>query len=331
MIRFAVIGTHWITSQFVDAAHQTGRFHLTAVYSRQIETAHQFGQPLGVTLYFDDLLVLAQSPDIDAVYIASPNALHFSQAQLLLTHGKHVICEKPLASNAQQVGALLATAKSRGVVLFEAYKTAHLPNFTIIQQALPRLGRIRKAVLNYCQYSSRYPAYLRGENPNTFNPQFSNGSIMDIGFYCVAFAAALWGQPTRIQATASLLESGVDGHGSVLLDYPTHDCTILHSKVSQSALNSEIQGELGTLSIQSISNCEKVTLILNGEAPQVISEAQNQNTMFYEAHHFANLISNLHRQRDELARTQITADMLTEIRRLTGVVFPADQESEVSI
>ncbi|PWC23457.1 hypothetical protein EH206_19835 [Brenneria nigrifluens DSM 30175 = ATCC 13028] len=65
--------------------------------------------------------------------------------------------------------------------------------------------QLRKALLNYCQFSSRYPSYLAGENPNTFNPAFSNGSIMDIGFYCLAFAVALWRRLSRVLASATLL------------------------------------------------------------------------------------------------------------------------------
>lgn len=70
---------------------------------------------------------------------------------------------------------------AKTVVLFEAFKTASLPNFLLLQQSLPKIGKVRKAFINYCQYSSRYQRYRR-RNPNTFNPAFSNGSIMDIGF-----------------------------------------------------------------------------------------------------------------------------------------------------
>jgi predicted dehydrogenase len=126
--------------------------------------------------------MMAQSDAIDAVYIASPNSLHFPQTKLFLSHKKHVICEKPLASNIQEVEAAIALARENQVVLFEAFKTASLPNFLLLQQSLPKIGKVRKAFINYCQYSSRYQRYLDGENPNTFNPAFSNGSIMDIGF-----------------------------------------------------------------------------------------------------------------------------------------------------
>lgn len=154
-----------------------------------------------------------------------------------------MICEKPLASNQREAEQLVACARENQVVLFEAFKSAYLPNFTALQQALPKVGRLRKAFINYCQYSSRYPRYLAGENPNTFNPQFSNGSIMDIGYYCTASAVALFGAPQSVLASATLLDTGVDAHGTVCLNYGDFDVTLSHSKVSDSAIPSEIQGK----------------------------------------------------------------------------------------
>ncbi|MEX8812774.1 Gfo/Idh/MocA family protein, partial [Salmonella enterica] len=79
MIRFAVIGTNWITRQFVDAAHETGKFRLAAVYSRSLEQAQSFANDYPVEHLFTSLEAMAQSDAIEAVYIASPNSLHFSQ------------------------------------------------------------------------------------------------------------------------------------------------------------------------------------------------------------------------------------------------------------
>lgn len=254
MIRFAVVGTNWITKQFVDAAHETGKYKLTAIYSRSLEQAQAFAKDYPVEHLFTSLDELAQSPDVDAVYIASPNSLHFPQTRLFLSHKKHVICEKPLASNLQEVEAAIALAKENNVVLFEAFKTASLPNFLLLKETLAKVGKLRKAFINYCQYSSRYQRYLDGENPNTFNPAFSNGSIMDIGFYCTASAVALWGEPQAVLATASLLDSGVDARGTVVLSYGDFDVTLHHSKVSDSAIPSEIQGEDGALVIEKSPN-----------------------------------------------------------------------------
>lgn len=86
MIRFAVIGTNWITRQFVDAAHETGKYKLTAVYSRSLEQAQTFANDYPVEHLFTSLEAMAQSEAIDAVYIASPNSLHFPQTELFLRH-----------------------------------------------------------------------------------------------------------------------------------------------------------------------------------------------------------------------------------------------------
>ncbi|MTD27532.1 Gfo/Idh/MocA family protein [Erwinia sorbitola] len=324
MIRFAVVGTNWITRQFVDAAHETGKMKLTAVYSRSLEQAKTFASDYPVELLFDSLEQMAQSDAIDAVYIASPNALHCPQSLLFLRHRKHVICEKPLASNLHEVEAMIACAAENQVVLFEAFKTASVPNFLTLRQALPKAGTLRKAFLNYCQYSSRYQRYLDGENPNTFNPAWSNGSIMDIGYYCLATAVSLWGEPVSVSASATLLASGVDGHGSVILNYGDFDVTLQHSKISQSTLPSEIQGEEGSLVIEQVSECQRISFVPRGGKAQDLTQPQHINTMLYEAEVFACLVESHQVDHPGLETSRITAKLLTEIRRQTGVVFPAD-------
>jgi predicted dehydrogenase len=326
MIRFAVVGTNWITERFIDAAHESGKMRLTAIYSRKLEQAQAFGANYPVEHFFDSLEALAQSDVIDAVYIASPNSLHCQQSLLFLSHQKHVICEKPLASNLREVEQLVACAREHQVVLFEAFKSAHLPNFLALQQALPKIGKLRKAFINYCQYSSRYPRYLAGENPNTFNPRFSNGSIMDIGYYCVASTVALFGAPQSVLASATLLDTGVDAHGSVCLNYGDFDVVISHSKVSNSDIPSEIQGEEGTLVIEKISEAQGVVLTPRGENSQVLTQPQHINTMLYEAQVFAELVEKQQVEHVGLENSLTVASLLTEIRRQTGVVFPADGE-----
>jgi len=325
MIRFAVVGTNWITRQFVDAAHETGKFKLTAVYSRTLEQAQTFASDYPVEKLFDSLEEMAKSDLIDAVYIASPNALHCEQSLVFLRQRKHVICEKPLASNLREAEEMVACAREHQVILFEAFKTASLPNFQILQQSLPKIGILRKALINYCQYSSRYQRYLDGENPNTFNPAWSNGSIMDIGYYCLATAVNLWGEPQKVTASATLLQSGVDGLGTVLLDYGSFDVTLQHSKISQSVLPSEIQGEEGSLVIEQVSECQRVSFVARGGKPLDLSQPQHINTMLYEAETFARLIETNEINHPGLNRSLSVAKLLTEIRRQTGVIFPADR------
>lgn len=323
MIRFAVIGTNWITRQFVEAAHESGKYKLTAVYSRSLEQAQHFANDFSVEHLFTSLEAMAESDAIDAVYIASPNALHFSQTQLFLSHKIHVICEKPLASNLAEVDAAIACARENQVVLFEAFKTACLPNFHLLRRALPKVGKLRKVFFNYCQYSSRYQRYRTVKIPTPLIRHSLTVQLW-ISAFTAASAVALFGEPKSVQATASLLASGVDAHGVVVMDYGDFSVTLQHSKVSDSVPASEIQGEAGSLVIEKLSECQKVCFVPRGSQMQDLTQPQHINTMLYEAELFATPVDEHLVDHPGLAVSRITAKLLTEIRRQTGVIFPAD-------
>ncbi|NOH34490.1 Gfo/Idh/MocA family protein [Vibrio chagasii] len=326
MIKFAVIGTNWITQKFVQAAHESQSMQLTAVYSRNLDSAAQFAQEFAVETTYDSLDALANDSTVEAVYIASPNSLHCEQSVLMMEHGKHVICEKPVASNITEATRMYEVAEKNGVVLFEAYKSQFLPNFKQVQLGLEKIGKVHKAHINYCQYSSRYQKYLNGENPNTFNPAFSNGSLVDIGFYCVAATVALFGEPENAQASAKLLESGVDAHGCAIFQYPEFDVTLAHSKVSDSYAPSEIQGEQGAIIIDHIAECTDVKIRYRDGSIENLTQVQSENAMSYEAQAFADCIGGDHTtQTDAKQRALTVAKLITKMRQQVGVVYPADK------
>jgi predicted dehydrogenase len=108
------------------------------------------------------------------------------------------------------------------------------------------------------------------------------------------------------------------------MDYGDFDVTLCHSKVSQTMLPSEIQGEDASLIIEKMSECQQIILAPRGADKQDLTEPQRSNTMFYEVEHFASLVENGTVDHAGLALSRSTARLLTEIRRQTGVVFPAD-------
>ncbi|NHN35361.1 Gfo/Idh/MocA family protein [Paenibacillus agricola] len=327
MIRFGIIGTNRITEQFIEAGRTCEGFVLSAVYSRTEERAQEFAARFAIPELFTDLESMAKSDSIDAVYIASPNSYHASQAILFMDHGKHVLCEKPLASNVNEVNAMVAAAHTRNVLLMEALKSTLLPNFAAIREHLPLIGPVRRYAASYCQYSSRYDAYKQGTVLNAFNPIFSNGSLMDLGIYCIYPMVVLFGKPLSIQATGLLLDSGVDGQGSLILGYADMDAVITHSKISPSYLPTEIQGENGTLVIDKIDKPNQAEIrYRNGEVMD-IKKPQTAETMCYEIQEFIDL---LHRGERESTvnshRHSIWAmEIMDEARRQIGLVFPADQ------
>ena len=113
-VRFGVVGTNFITDWVIAGARQDARFELAAVYSRTQERADEFAAKHGIPHTFTSLEEMAKSPLIDAVYIASPNFLHASQSILCMRHGKHVLCEKPFASNAWEAKQMIEASRRYG-------------------------------------------------------------------------------------------------------------------------------------------------------------------------------------------------------------------------
>ena len=145
--------------------------------------------------------------------------------------------------------------------------------------------------------------------------QAKNGS--DVVGYCVT--ASSMGYAGDVAVTL-----GVDAQGVVVMDYGDFSVTLQHSKVSDSVLASEIQGEAGSLVIEKLSECQKVCFVPRGSQMQDLTQPQHINTMLYEAELFATLVDEHLVDHPGLAVSRITAKLLTEIRRQTGVIFPAD-------
>lgn len=326
MVRFGVVGTNWITEAFIKGASHHQDFQLAAVYSRTEVRAAEFAGKFGVDTIFTDLEEMAKSDLIDAVYIASPNSMHASQAKALMENGKHVLCEKAIASNSRELDDMVRTAKDNQVVLMEALKSTLMPNFKAVQENLDKIGTIRRYFASYCQYSSRYDKYKEGIVLNAFNPKFSAGSLMDIGIYCIYPLVVLFGEPKSLQATGYLLESGVDGEGSLILKYEEMDAVIMFSKITDSSLPSEIHGENGNIRIDKISTPEKVEILYRDGKSEDISREQLADNMFYEAEEFINLIQQgkLESRNNSLENSRITMRILDEARSQMGVRFPSD-------
>jgi predicted dehydrogenase len=327
MIRFGVIGTNWITEDFIQAAREIGDFALTAVYSRTEATARQFADKHDIPHIYTDLNEFANSPELDAVYIASPNSLHAQQAIVCMNHGKHVLCEKPIASNAQEVERMFASAGSNGVVLMEAMKSTLTPNFQAIKENLHKIGPVRRYFASYCQYSSRYDEYLIGNVLNAFKPEFSNGALMDLGVYCIYPLVVLFGEPDHVQGSGLLLDSGVDGQGSILLQYKEMDAVIQYSKITNSYASAEIHGEKGTIVFDKISRPDKVEIRYRGGKVYELTRPQKSNSMFYEVQEFIYLIQQGVKESsvNSYANSLKTIAIMDEIRKQIGLVYPADQ------
>ncbi len=330
MLNFGTVGSGWICEEYIRGAKSTGLWRLSAVYSRDKARAEEFARKHGAEHTSTDIEALAGCPQVDAVYVASPNALHYEQCKAILTRGKHIICEKPLCAQADKVRELAELAAEKGVVFMEAIMFLHLPQRKILEEALRRIGRINMVKLDFCQRSSKLDAYLSGSLPNIFNPKMETGALMDLGVYCVYPALYLFGRPEKWSAKSVLMETGADQSGAIIMEYPDKLVNITYSKVGQAGAGSDLQGVDGTVAVESISTLGNMSLRMkDGSVETLFGREEKHLLMGHEARDFYRFITKPDESREEYAlctRLSIeVAEFMEQVRRECGVLFPSDK------
>lgn len=290
MIKYAVIGRGRIADTFIQGASLSGRLELEAIYSRNEETGREYAKKHGACKVYTDFSDLVNDKEIEAVYIASPNSCHEWQSELLLKGGKHVICEKPIVTSAEGYAKLKALADSLGLIYMEAIIPIFGKSRSRIKEALEKIGNIAMARMDYCQISSRYDAFMRGEHVNIFDMSLAAGTLMDLGIYCVYAAVDLFGAPKNIKATASYLYNGADGSGSAIFEYETFPAVLTYSKVGQSMAPCEIVGDKGSIIIDRVGLYMGAYMVQNGERTALFDEEPKDVLMSYEAEAFADFV-----------------------------------------
>ena len=293
MIQVATIGTSKITHQFVAAMQGVDGIELSGVYSRDAERAALAAQALGAPRSWVSLDDLPASPDVDAVYVASPNSVHHAQALAAIEAGKHVLVEKPAVPTAAEFESLLVAARAHEVVLLAGRRTAYDPGLELVRSLLPSLGQLRRVSLAYCQRSARYDQVLAGERVNIFDPDLAGGALYDLGVYCVGALIALFGEPGRVLAAQVPIATGADGAGAALAVYPGFVVDLSYSKITASSRPSEVQGELGTMTVDHIAAPRNIRVdLLDGTVrEQQVDGPDGNGNMVYEIQRFVDLVS----------------------------------------
>lgn len=289
-MKFGIIGTNWITDRFIKAAQQHPDFHIGAVYSRSEETGRAFAGKYGVDTVYTDMEEMFRDGAIDAVYIASPNAFHAQQSILAMQHGVHVLCEKPAVVSLDEMDSVIAASQETGMTYMEAMKSTLTPTFLRLKQDLHKIGPVRRYVFHYNQYSSRYDKYKEGIIENAFKPELGNGAKTDLGVYGLAPLVHLAGEPQNVLRNRYLLSTGAEGQGSMILDYGESEAIVMYSKISDSYLPSEIQGEDGVIEIDKISDPKHVLIKYRDGTTEDISVEHDFDTMYYEVAEFIDCV-----------------------------------------
>jgi predicted dehydrogenase len=275
-MNLCAIGTGAITKSMLAEFQRSDVLHCTCIYSRKEETGRAMAEQFGLERVYTDFDEMLADPAIDIVYVASPNSIHYRQAKAALLAGKHVICEKPFAPTVAEADELIALAKEKGLLLFEAITTAHHPHYGFIKENLQKLGNVKVVTCTFCQFSSRYPALLAGNPTPVLSHAFAGGALMDINLYNIHFVVGLFGAPKSVRYFPNRHESGVDTSGMLVLEYDGFVCNLLGAKDCAARNGVQIVGEAGYMEITpSSSNCQTVELNVRGQESITVHLPEN--------------------------------------------------------
>lgn len=270
-MKFAVIGTFWLCESMIKALLSIDGAEYYAQYSRSLEKAKEFSKQFGNVKLFDDLDALAHDPSIDAVYIASPNALHYQQAKLMLKNGKHVLVEKPATTTEQEFDELCKIADRKGLVICEAMMNAHMPHLDGLKRIIEN-DSVVTARFDFCQRSSKISRVMAGEKGiSTFSNATFGGALADLGVYGISLAINLFGMPKNYRANAHFIEqSDVDVSCNVILEYENFDVVMSVSKLAESKIRSEIICRDCNITFDNLSRLDNVKVYsLDNELTQL--------------------------------------------------------------
>jgi predicted dehydrogenase len=240
-IRIGLLTTANINGAILAARSADAPFSVEAVGSRDRARAHAYAQEHGIARAHGSYEGLLADPDLDAVYVALPNALHHEWSMRALAAGRHVLCEKPYTRQPAQVDEAWDEAERRGLVLTEAYMWRHAAQTQLLRDLLPNVGEVRAVDVVFTATLGR------ADDPR-WSAELGGGALLDLGCYCVSAARLVLGEPDSVQGEPRLRQ-GVDEHFAGLLRFGDVVATFQCGFTSALVNRLEVIGSSGVLEV----------------------------------------------------------------------------------
>lgn len=245
-IRWGIAGLGSIAHTFAKdlALVQGGK--LMAVASRDFQRSEEFATTYGAAHAYGSYDELFTSNSVDVIYIASTHNHHEALSIAAMNHGKHVLCEKPLGVNLNQVKNMIACAERNKVFFMEALWSRFNPSIQKVKYLVDS-GAIGK--IGYLHADFAFYALERSEEGRLLNPDLAGGSLLDIGIYPIFLSYLLLGLPKKIQSSSKFYKTGVEIQTTILFDYDEAQAMLYSGLTSKSEMRAEIAGSKGSIYI----------------------------------------------------------------------------------
>jgi len=247
-IKWGILGAANIAVKKVIPAMQNGKFcEVSAIASRDLEKAKQAAQSLNIPDFYGSYKELLNDSKIEAVYIPLPNHLHLEWSKKAAEAGKHVLCEKPITLNAQEVKQLIEVRNQTGGKIQEAFMVRHHPQWLKIRELIQSetIGKIQ-SITGFFSYNIPDPKNVRNQ------ANWGGGCLLDIGSYCINLSRfVLETEPKKVSGLIERdVETGIDKLTSAILDFPNAQATFTVGARLVSFQRMQFLGDKGRLEVQ---------------------------------------------------------------------------------
>ena len=290
-MKLGIVGSGMIVKDFLSFAHELPEIKLEAIAARNIENLQELQLKYNIENIYTDIDLCLENKEVDTIYVAVPNNLHYSVAKKALEAGKNVICEKPFTLKYDETVELFEIAEAKGLILIEAITNQYQKNYLDIKENIDNIGEIRLVECNFSQLSSRYEAFKNGVIAPVFDKSKGGGVLGDLNIYNIHFVVGLFGKPNKVHYSPNIVND-VDTSGILLLEYANFKVVCIAAKDTFNNSYVNIQGDQGIIKV--IGPTNEVPNYSIQTKDNFINENKNihSHRMFAEFKKFVEVINN---------------------------------------
>ncbi|MGQ7625893.1 Gfo/Idh/MocA family protein [Streptococcus suis] len=319
--KWATLGTGVIANELVQALQAMGG-NLYSVANRTYGKGVEFAQKYGIEKVYQEIDDVFEDPEVDIIYISTPHNTHINYLRKALKAGKHVLCEKSITLNSEELAEAIQLAEENQVILAEAMTIFHMPIYRQLSEVVAsgKLGDLKMIQMNFGSYKE-YDMTNR-----FFNKHLAGGALLDIGVYALSFVRwFMTEKPNQVLSQVKLAPTGVGEQVGILLSNDAGEmATIALTLHAKQPKRGTIAYDKGYIELYEYPRGQKAVITYTEDGSQEVIEAgETAKALSYEVADMEKAVEGIENTM-HLAYTQDVMGIMTQLRKEWGLVYPEE-------